>query len=386
MFELNSDQTAIKNFTRDLADTKLKPIALEVDKKGEYAQRSFEILRDAGLFTVPFSTQLGGTGSLLSACIVMEELCKVCYNSGNLLSTQWMAFRAILAAGNEAQKTRLLNGLSSGEIRASFASTESQSGSDVAGIKTRAQKVDGGYRLNGAKAWCTGARISDFIVVAAKTANAEGRDGISLFIVPKNSPGMTVGADENKMGARGLPTSEVFFDDVFVPAEDRLGPEGEGFKSVMEAFSPARLIVAARGTGLAIGAMELAVEYTSTRIAFGQKVADFQGIRWMLADMDIQVSAARALLYQCAQAFDRNLRGKEMSKMASIAKCHATDTAMRVAQDATQLFGAAGISMDCPINRYYRDAKILQIVEGTNQIQRNVIGKNVIESARRSAR
>ncbi len=241
--------------------------------------------------------------------------------------------------------------------------------------------MPGGYRLDGAKIWCTNSPVADFVLVAAKNA----QDGtISLFIVEKGAPGFQVGRKEEKMGARGIPSCPLFFDGVFVPETRRLGPAGrQGFKIVMEAFNQSRPIIAARGIGLAQGALDHAVEFIQNREAFGQKVSDFQGVRWMVADMAMHTEAARQLVYHAAALVDVGVSGQELAPIAAMAKCFATDVAMRVATDAVQLFGAAGVSADYPINRYFRDAKVLQIIEGTNQIQRNIIAASVLGKAQR---
>ena len=383
-FTLSEEQRQIQDTIRRVAVEKVAPRAAAIDADGAYPQDMFDLLRELGLFTLPFPAEFGGSGSMLSACVAVEELCRVCYNTAYLLIVQWTPFGAILAGGNQAQKDRLLPGLANGDLRGAFSTSEAQSGSDVAGIRTRAQREAGGYRLNGAKIWCTNSSIADFILVAAKIVD-EGqavedvrRGAINLFIVDRDTPGFTIGPPENKMGARGVPSCPLFLDDVFIAAENRLGPEGEGFKIVMEAFNQSRPIIAARGVGLAQGAMDLAIDFIRERTAFGQKIIDFQGVRWMLADMAIQTEAARNLVYRSAAMVDEGISGAALSQAAAIAKAQATDTAMAVATDAVQLFGAAGISNDYPINRYFRDAKVLQIVEGTNQIQRNIIANNLL--------
>lgn len=373
-FNDTEDQRIIRELVRKVARERVAARADAIDAEAAYPQDMFELLRELGLFTLPFPEAHGGQNSVLAGCIAVEELGRVCYNTAYLLVVQWVPFGAILAGGSEAQKARYLPGLASGELRGAFSTTESQSGSDVAGIRTQAVPVDGGYRINGSKIWCTNSSVADFIVVAAKVGDG-GRGAINFFIVERDNPGLTIGAPEKKMGARGIPSCPLFFDDCFVPAEAMLGAEGEGFKSVMEAFNISRPIIAARGVGLAQGAMDHALAFVNEREAFGQSVSDFQGVRWMLADMAIQIEAARGLVYKAAAAADEGVTGKALAMQAAIAKCHATDTAMAVAQDAVQLFGAAGISGDFPINRYFRDAKVLQIVEGTNQIQRNIIGR-----------
>jgi hypothetical protein len=380
--ELNDEQRQVQDLVRRVASERVAPRAAEIDATAEYPQDMFDLLRELGLFTLPFPPEYGGSGNMVSACLAIEELGRVCYNTAYLLVVQWVPFGAILAGGTDEQKQRYLPGLASGELRGAFSTTEAQSGSDVAGIRTRARRADGGYRINGAKIWCTNSAVADFVIVAAKTGEEDKRGSINFFIVPRDTPGFEIGPKEDKMGARGLPSCPLFFDDAFVPEENRLGPEGEGFAIVMEAFNQSRPIIAVRGVGLAQGAMDLALEFLAEREAFGQPIVDFQGVRWMLADMAIQTEAARNLVYKAAAAVDAGIRGKELATMAAIAKCHATDTAMRVAEDAVQLFGAAGISNEFPINRYFRDAKVLQIVEGTNQIQRNIISRNLIAELR----
>ena len=377
-FALSDDHRQVQELVRRVARERVAQRANEIDRSADYPQDMFELLREIGLFTLPFPAEYGGSGSLLGACVAVEELGRVCYNTAYLLVVQWLPFGAILAGGSEEQKQRLLPGLASGASRAAFSTTEPQSGSDVSGIRTRATPVDGGYRINGAKIWCTNAAVSDFVLVAAKTG-AEGSGGsINLYIVERGAKGFVVGRKEDKMGARGVPSSPLFLDDVFVPEANRLGPEGRGFKIVMEAFNQSRPLIAARAIGLAQGAIDHSIEFVHGRKAFGQRVGDFQGIRWMLADMEMQTEAARQLVYRSAAMVDAGISGPQLAHAAAIAKCFATDVAMKVATDAVQLFGAAGISSEYPINRYFRDAKVLQIVEGTNQIQRNIIANGLL--------
>lgn len=382
-YALNEDQIQIQDLVRRLAREKVAHRANEIDRLAEYPQDMFDLLREVGLFTIPFPKEYGGTGSMLSASIAIEELGRVCYNTAYLLIVQWVPFGAILAAGNDEQKQRLLGGLASGELRGAFSTTEPQSGSDVAGIRTRATRCEGGYRINGAKIWCTNSHIADFVLVAAKTGDGEGAHAINLFIVERGTKGFTVGRMEEKLGARGVPSCPLFLDDVFVPEANRIGEDGRGFKDVMEAFNKSRPLIGARGVGLSQGAIDLAIEFVQNRVTWGRKVSNNQGIRWMLADMAMQTEAARQLVYRAASAVDAGASGVELAPIAAMAKCFATDTAMRVATDALQLFGAAGISAETPINRYFRDAKVLQIIEGTNQIQRNIIGDSLLGRATR---
>jgi alkylation response protein AidB-like acyl-CoA dehydrogenase len=382
-YALNDEQREIQALVRRLARDKVAARAAAIDRSAEYPQDMFDLLREVGLFTIPFPQEYGGTGSMLSAALAVEELGRVCYNTAYLLIVQWVPFGAILAAGNDEQKRRLLGPLAAGELRGAFSTTEPQSGSDVAGIRTRARRCDGGYRISGSKIWCTNSHIADFVLVAAKTGDDDGARAINLFIVERGSKGFTVGRHEDKMGARGVPSCPLFLDEVFVPEANRIGEDGRGFKDVMEAFNKSRPLIGARGVGLAQGAIDHSIEFVKNRVTWGRKVSDNQGIRWMLADMAMQTEAARQLVYRSAAVVDSGASGIELAPIAAMAKCFASDTAMRVATDAVQLFGAAGISADTPINRYFRDAKVLQIIEGTNQIQRNIIGDSLLGRAAR---
>lgn len=380
---LSEEQIQIRELVRKVASERVAPRAAEIDRSAEYPHDMFALLRDLGLFALPFPERYGGTGSTVAACIAIEELGRVCYNTAYLLLLQWVPFGAILAGGSEEQKERYLHRLSAGEIRGAISTTESQSGSDIAGIKTKAVRVKDGYQITGSKIWCTNSNIADFILVAAKTYDGNSEEGINLFIVERDSPGLTVGKKEEKMGARGVPSCPLFLDEVFVPGCNLLGESNSGFKLVMETFNKSRPLIGARGVGLAQGAIDHATDFIKNRVAFGKTVAAFQGIRWMVADMVMQTEAARNLVYRAAAMVDAGLKGPEFGAIAAMAKCFATDTAMRVATDAVQLYGAAGISDEYPINRYFRDAKVLQIIEGTNQIQRNIVANHILGRAAR---
>jgi alkylation response protein AidB-like acyl-CoA dehydrogenase len=377
-FALEQEHREIQALVHRVAREQVAPRAHAIDRSAEYPQDMFELLRELGFFALPFPKAYGGSGSTLAASIVVEELARVCYNTAYLLVVQWTPMGAVLACGTEDQKSHYLPALAAGRMRGAIALTEPQSGSDVAGIETRARPVPGGYRLSGSKIWCTGAPVADFIFVGAKTGESKGRGSINLFIVETNAKGLEIGRKEDKLGARGVPSCPLFLDDVFVPEQNRLGEEGKGFKAVMETFNAARPIHGARGVGLAQGALDHAVEFVQQRHAFGQTVAEFQGIRWMIAEMAMQTEAARSLVYRAAAMVDEGAGGNALAPFAAMAKCFASDVAMKVTTDAVQLFGAAGVSAEFPINRYMRDAKVLQIVEGTNQIQRNIIGNALL--------
>ena len=378
-YELSEDNKRIRELVRRVALEKVAPRAAEIDAKAEYPQDMFDLLKDLGFFTLPFDEKYGGMNSILSACIAIEEFGRICYNTAYLLVVQWVPFGAILAGGSIDQKDKYLPGLADGSLRGAFSTTESQSGSDVGGITTRAVKVVGGYQITGNKIWCTNSSVADFVVVAARLEGMTGKRAINFFIVDRKNKGFSVGPPENKMGARGVPSCPLYFDNVFVNEDAMLGRPGEGFGIVMEAFNISRPIIGARGVGLSQGALDHALSFVKERRAFGEQVVDFQGVRWMLADMHVQIEAARNLVYKSAASADAGLTGKSLAMEAAVAKCHASDTAMRVATDAVQLFGAAGISADYPINRYFRDAKVLQIVEGTQQIQRNIISRYLVD-------
>lgn len=377
-FALSSEQIEVRDLVRRVARERVAQRAAEIDATAEYPQDMFELLQELGLFTLPFPPEHGGSGSLLSAALAIEELGRVCYNTAYLLLVQWAPLGALLAGGTVEQKQRFLPDLATGRTRAAFSLTEAQSGSDVAGIRTRARREGKDYRITGSKIWCTNAGVSNFILVAAKVGEGDGRGDVSFFIVEAGMKGLEIGRKEEKMGARGVPSYAIFLDNVLVPAENRLGGEEGSFRHVMEALNTSRPLIAARGLGLAQGAMDHAVEFVRNRRAFGRTVSDFQGIRWMVADMQIQIQAARQITYAAAAAVDAGKQGPEMGALAAAAKCFATDTAMTVATNAVQLFGASGISAEYPINRYFRDAKVLQIIEGTNQIQRNIIARHVM--------
>lgn len=270
-FSLGEEQRQIQQMVRRLARERVAPRAAEIDRTAEYPQDMFELLRDAGLFAIPFPAEYGGTGSMLSAAVAIEELGRVCYNTAYLLVVQWVPFGAILAAGTDEQKQRLLGPLAAGQLRGAFSTTEPQSGSDVAGIRTRAHRCEGGYRISGSKIWCTNSPVADFVLVAAKTGEADTAGAINLFIVERGSKGFTIGRKEDKMGARGVPSCPLFLDEVFVPAANRIGEDGRGFKAVMEAFNKSRPLIGARGVGLAQGAIDLAIDFVQNRVTWGAR-------------------------------------------------------------------------------------------------------------------
>ena len=384
-YALTEEQVALRDMVRELAREKVAPGAMERDHSKSYPSDMFELLRERGLLTLPFPEDYGDSGrSLLSCLLVIEELTKVDYNTSYLLMNTWQPFFVIMDAGSEAQRRRYLPDLAAGKTRFGTAATEPGVGSDLAGIATRAERVDGGYVLNGAKAWCSNAPIADYVIVFAKTEPAAGARGISTFVVPRETRGMTIGPLEDKIGGRAIPTaSEILFENAYVPEEARLGPEGKGFFTASSTFIRLRPLVGGRALGLAQGALDLAVAYARERRAFGRPIGEFQGLQWMLADMAIETEAARQLVYRSAAVLDSGVSPRDASPIVAMAKCFATDVAMKVAVDAAQVFGRHGCTYAHPIERYMREAKILQVLEGTNQIQRNIVARSLLGDLRR---
>jgi len=381
--QFSNDQRQLQDLIRRVGRERVASRANDIDRTAEYPQDMFELLKSLGLFSLALSRDQGGAGDMVSSCIAVEELGRICYNTGYLLVTQWVPFHAIEAGGSAGQKRKYLPGLAAGDTRSAIALTEPHSGSDLASIRTRASKAAGGYRITGQKIWCSNAPNADFILVAAKIGDEAGK--INLFIVPRSADGLSIGAPEDKLGARGIPSCPLFLDEVAVPDDAIIGSAGEGFKLVMEGLNRGRPIVAARAVGCAQGALDHAVQFIQNRFTRGKRVDEFQGIRWMVADMEMKIQAGRELCYKAAAMVDAGVRGPEMAKAAAVAKAFCTDMAMQVTTDAVQLFGATGISNEAPINRYMRDAKVTQIIEGTNQIQRNIIADVVLGRSKRDA-
>ncbi|MFZ3102276.1 MAG: acyl-CoA dehydrogenase family protein [Desulfitobacteriaceae bacterium] len=377
MPEFTPEQENLRLMVRRLAQEKIAPVAADIDRNSTYPDSLIDLMQQQGLFGIPFPEEYGGAGEgIVTACIVVEELAKVCNNSAMVPANQELGATPILIAGNEAQKAKYLPKIATGEWRVSFAITESEAGSDVAGMKTRAVRDGNFYVINGAKRFISFSDIASVICVFAKTDLNAGHRGITSFIVEKTTPGITIGKHEDKMGNRGFNSCEVYFDDVRVPVENRLGNEGEGFKIAMGTLDKTRPIVAAIGVGLAEGALQYAVEYSKQRVQFGKPICSFQALQFMMADMAIQIEAARELTYRAARACDNE--DPEMAKLGAMAKCFATDTAMKVATDAVQILGGSGYMREYPLERRMRDAKLLQIVEGTNQIQRAIVASKLL--------
>ena len=372
------DEAMILEVVRDLVRDRVAPRAAEIDARGEFARDIYDLFAQNDLLGIPFPAEYGGLGLSFGTYVkVVEEVSKACASSGLMIAVQELGALPIIIAGNDAQKTKYLPKLASGDYVAAYALTEAGSGSDAAGsMRTRAEKRGDTYVLNGNKIWITQGSVADVICVFAVTDPAKGPNGISAFIVEKTAPGFKVGKIEKKMGIRGSPTCELVFENCEVPAENLLGPEGTGFKTAMKVLDKSRPGIAAQAVGIAQGALDYAAQYAQERIAFGKPIGQQQGIQFMLADMKVEVEASRLLLYEAARKCDAD--SPELTLFAALAKLKAGDTAMKVTTDAVQILGGFGYSTEYPVERMMRDAKITQIYEGTQQIQRLVIARTLV--------
>jgi alkylation response protein AidB-like acyl-CoA dehydrogenase len=379
-FELSPELAELQQTVRRMAQERVKPVARRLDEEEKYPEELFQLFAELGLMGLAIPEEYGGSGAgALGLVVAIEEVAKYCQSSALMLLLSRLATGPILIAGREEQKQEWVRGVAEGRLRGAFALSEPEAGSWVAGQRAQAKPERGGYRLKATKSWMSGATVADFFVVFAKTDADAGHRGFTAFIVPRQSEGLTIGRVDKKMGVKAVPTAEVIFDDVFVPDSLRLGEEGAGFRTAMMSLNALRPIVAARGIGLAEGALMYAVEYDKARPAFGQTIADFQGIRWVYAELATEIEAARLLTYRAARMVDEGHFGKEHAPFLSMAKFYATELAVRASGWAVQLLGAAGYMADHPTELYYRDAKQLTIVEGTTQIQKNLIAEGVLE-------
>ena len=371
-------QIELKHRARDLAETVMRPVAAKYDVEQTYPWEVQHAIRDAGLSGVWIPKEYGGMGGgVLDLCIVVEEFSRACGGMGVGFAVNALGSFPIIVGGTDEQKARWLPGIAAGEKLIAFGLSEKEAGSDAGSMTTRAERDGDHYVLNGEKKWNTGGAVASYNTIFAVTEPGRGARGVSAFVVEKDTPGYRVGKHEDKMGIRCVPVVEIHLDDCRVPAENLLGgDQGRGFKHAMITLDRARPGVAAQAVGLAQGALDLAMQYTHERQQFGQSVSSFQGIQWMLADMATQIEAARSLVHYAARGIDSG--HKQISKLSAMCKLMATDTAMRVTTDAVQLFGGYGYCKDYPIEKYMRDAKITQIYEGTNQIQREEISRILI--------
>jgi alkylation response protein AidB-like acyl-CoA dehydrogenase len=382
-FELTDDQRAIRQLVHDICIESVEPRAAEIDASGEFPWDIKKLFAEHDILGIPFSPEYGGvSGSAVTLLVAIEEISKYCATSSLILSTQSLGSLPILLGGTEEQKRTFLPPLASGEKMAAYALTEPGSGSDAGGMRTRAVRHGDTYALNGSKTFITGGSVADTIVVFARgdrDGDGQARD-FSAFVLEKTMPGFRVGKLEKKLGIRGSPTAQLFFEDVVVPAANRLGKEGDGFKLALRVLDHSRPGIAAQALGLAEGAFDVARRYAAERKQFGKAISEFQGIQFMLADMATAIEAARMLTYAAADALDRQL--KTITLSSSMAKVFASDVAMRVTTDAVQILGGSGYLRDFPVERMMRDAKITQIYEGTNEIQRLVIARELLKEGR----
>jgi alkylation response protein AidB-like acyl-CoA dehydrogenase len=380
---LTEEQREIRDLVRQLARERIAPRAAEIDESHEFPWDVVELFKENDLFGLFFDEEYGGlgTGTLL-ALVAIEEVSKVCATSGLILAVQELGSLGLKLAGNEEQKQRYLPRLASGEWLCAYALTESGSGSDSAAMRTTARREGDEYVLNGSKRFITNAGVAQLYTVFAKTDPDLGHPGVSAFVVEAGSPGFEVARIEPKMGIKGSTTGELVFADARVSAANLLGTEGEGFKIAMRILDRSRPGVAAQGLGLAQGATDYALEYAKTRETMGKPIGEHQLIAGMLADMETKCEAARGLLYKFGSAVDEGIDGSELTKLSAMTKLYCTDVAMEVTTDAVQVLGGYGYISEYPLERMMRDAKITQIYEGTNQIQRLVIAREMLKEQR----
>jgi alkylation response protein AidB-like acyl-CoA dehydrogenase len=380
---LTDEQREIRDLVRELARDRIAPRAADIDKSAAFPWDVVELFRENEIFGILFDEEYGGIGaSALMTLVAIEEVSKVCATSGLIIAVQELGSLGLKLAGTEEQKGRFLPQLASGEWLAAYALTEPGSGSDSAAMRTTARLDDGEYALDGGKRFITNAGVAQLYTVFAKTDPDAGHSGISAFVVEADAPGFEVGRIEPKMGIKGSTTGEVFFNDCRIPAANRLGDEGDGFKIAMRILDRSRPGIGAQGLGLAQGATDYALEYAKSRETMGKPIGEHQVIGAMLADMETKCEAARGLLYKCGQLIDEGADGAELTKISAMAKLYCTDVAMDVTTDAVQILGGYGYIQEYPVERMMRDAKITQIYEGTNQIQRLVIAREMLKESR----
>ena len=365
----------IRDLARKVAEEKMLPVRAELDEKEEFPGEIIKVSAEAGLMGVSMPEEYGGFGGgILEYCLVAEELSRVCLGIATSVVASGLGAMPILLFGNPEQKKQYLPDIAKGKKLAAFGLTEADAGSDAGALRTTAVRKGEGYVLNGTKQWITNGGEAEIYSIIAMTDRSKGPRGASALIVEKGTPGFTFGKKEKKMGIRASATRELVFQDCFVPRQNLIGKEGMGFIVTMRTFDRTRPGVGAQGVGLAQGALDEAVRYAREREQFEKKIISFQAVQHMLADMATLVEAARALVYSIARYIDQSENPKEISKVSGMAKVFASDVAMKVTTDAVQIFGGYGYMRDYPVEKMMRDAKILQIYEGTNQIQRNVIG------------
>ena len=376
LFRTSEEHDMLRDAVRSLAEAKIAPYAAEVDDLGRFPQEAREALEANDLHAVHVPEAYDGSGAdALATAIVIEEVARVCASSSLIPAVNKLGSLPVQLSGSEELKTRYLGALARAEGMFSYCLSEPDAGSDAAGMKTRAVRDGDFYVLNGVKRWITNAGVSDFYTVMAVTDPEKRSKGISAFVVEKDDEGVSFGAPEKKLGIKGSPTREVYFDNVRIPADRLIGAEGTGFATAMKTLDHTRVTIAAQAIGIAQGALDYAKGYVRERKQFGKAIAEFQGIQFMLADMAMKLEAARQLTYAAAARSERT--DSDLTFFGAAAKCYASDVAMDITTDAVQLLGGYGYTRDYPLERMMRDAKITQIYEGTNQVQRIVMARNL---------
>lgn len=376
-YHLPDEYQELRSAIRALADAQIAPHAAETDEKAEFPQAAYEALVKSDFHAMHVPSEYGGAGGdALAVAIVIEEVARACASSSLIPSVNKLGSLSVITHGTQAQKERWLPPLARGEVMWSYALSEAEAGSDIASMKTRAVRDGDSWILKGAKRWITNAGVSDYYTVFATVDPALGGKGITTFLVEKSDPGLSFGAPEKKLGIKGSPTREVYLDNVRLSDDRLIGRVGDGMSIALGTLDHTRVTIAAQALGIAQGALDAAVAYVKERRQFGQAIAEFQGIQFMLADMAMQIEAARALTYRAASASERN--ESDLTFLGAACKCFASDVAMKVTTDAVQLLGGYGYTHDYPVERMMRDAKITQIYEGTNQIQRVVMSRKLL--------
>jgi alkylation response protein AidB-like acyl-CoA dehydrogenase len=375
LFSLPEEYVALRESVRALADKKIRPFAHDVDANARFPQEALDALQGAGLAAPHVPIEFGGEGAdSLGVVIVIEEVARVCASSSLIPAVNKLGSVPLMLGGNDSQKERYLTQLAKGK-GFSYCLSESEAGSDAAAMKTRAVRQGDGWVINGSKKWISHAGVSEFYTVLASTDPEKGAKGITAFVVEKSDPGVSFGAPEKKMGFKGSPTREVYFDNVEIGDDRRISEIGGGFGLAMKTLDHTRITIAAQALGIAQGAFEVATKYAKERRQFGKPIFDFQAVQFMLADMAMEIEAARQLTYAAAVKSERG--ESDLTFFSAASKCFATDVAMKVTTDAVQVLGGYGYVNDYPVERMMRDAKLTQIYEGTNQIQRLVMARNL---------
>ena len=373
----DQEYEALRESVRALANKKIAPFAKSVDEDSRFPQEAFDALQSADLAAAHVDSKYGGQGAdALATVIIIEEVARVCGSSSLIPAVNKLGSLPVILAGSDELKTKYLTQLASGK-GFSYCLSESEAGSDAAAMKTKAVKSGDDWIINGSKKWISNAGFSDFYTVLAQTDPALGAKGITAFVIEKSDSGVSFGAHEKKMGFRGSPTREVYFDNVKISDDRRIGQIGSGFALAMQTLDHTRITIAAQALGIAQGAFEVATKYSHERKQFGKAIFDFQGVQFMLADMAMNIAAARSLTYAAAVKSERG--EKDLTFFSAAAKCFATDVAMKVTTDAVQVLGGYGYVSDYPVERMMRDAKLTQIYEGTNQVQRVVMARHLDE-------